>query len=116
MPRAEFVEFIEDELKKRGWNYSDLSRQAGLQSGTLSNIMNSNRRPGAESCNAIAKALKVPPSLVFVKAGLMDPDPQYEETEKVLRATSLFNQLNEDEKEQTIAYMQFLIERRPGKG
>ena len=66
-----FSDWLLNELKSRDMSQSDLARSAGLGSGTISNIMSGNRKVGQDTLTAIARALRLPPALVFEKAGLL---------------------------------------------
>jgi len=110
----EFIEFIDIEIRRKGWNISDLARASGIHAGTISNILNGSRKPGPEVCNALAKVFKVPPSVLFVKAGLMDEDPEDEVSSLSREAMSLFNSLSDENKKHVLAYIKFLsFETRP---
>jgi|APSaa5957512622_1039677.scaffolds.fasta_scaffold64534_3 transcriptional regulator with XRE-family HTH domain len=71
----DFSNWLNDEIHKRGWSQNQLAKKAGLSSGTISNITSGNRGIGAETCIAIAKALKLPEKIVLQKAGIIRPDP-----------------------------------------
>jgi transcriptional regulator with XRE-family HTH domain len=64
-------EFLDDEMKKRGWKQADLARAANLDSAVISNIYNGRRKMGDETGRAIANALRIPPEEIFRKAGLL---------------------------------------------
>lgn len=68
-----FSIWLLNELKQRDMTQSDLARAAKLGSGTISNIMSGNRKVGQDTLRAIAHALKLPPDLVFEKAGILPP-------------------------------------------
>lgn len=68
-----FSDWLLNELKQRKMSQSDLARLAKIGTGTISNIMSGNRKVGQDTLQAIAHALKLPPDLVFEKAGLLPP-------------------------------------------
>ena len=70
-----FGNWLLDELKLHKMNQSELARLAGLGSGTISNIMNGEKRVGPDTATAIAHVLRLPPDLVFEKAGILPPKP-----------------------------------------
>lgn len=111
-PNSDFVEFIEAELEKRGWNWSSLARHAGMSTGTLSNIVTGGRTPGPETCNSIARALKLSPSLVFVKAGIMDPDPNVEYSVRARELMLNFDSLSSDDQTIVIYLVKLMREKR----
>ena len=79
-----FSDWLLNELKSRGMSQSDLARAAGLGSGTISNIMNGNRKVGQETLTKVADALRLPPELVFEKAGVFAPKTELSPTKRAL--------------------------------
>lgn len=71
-----FAEWLKAELEKRDWKQADLVRATQLDSAVISYIINGKRRSGESTARAIARALKLPPELVFEKAGLLPPKPE----------------------------------------
>jgi transcriptional regulator with XRE-family HTH domain len=71
-----FADWLEEEIQKRGWQPSDMAREANTYPATITRILNRMRNPGPDICLAIAKALDMPPEEVFRKAGLL-PDLPY---------------------------------------
>lgn len=75
--------FLEAEMKKRGWQPSDLASKAELRPSTLSYILNTPRAiPRPEAVKALAGALEVDASLITSLAGYPieasnDPDGRY---------------------------------------
>ncbi len=96
---ANFATWLQQELDLRGWNQSDLSKAAGVARSTISNILNMQRSPGPAVCLAVANALKLPPAVVFIRAGLM-PEVQgmgHIQEEVIYKLTKLST-----EKQQTV--------------
>ena len=71
-----FSEWLENELEKRGWKPVELANKANISRGSLSTILSHQRRPGPDVCLALARALSLPPELVFRRAGLLPPAPE----------------------------------------
>lgn len=69
----EFRDWLADQLKRRVWRQADLARESGLASSVVSNIINGKRRVGKTTLLAISRALRLPPELVFEKAGILPP-------------------------------------------
>lgn len=59
-----FSEWLLDEMEKRNWSQADLARRAGLTRAAISNYV-SGKRPNGEAIDKLAKALQLPPSLLF---------------------------------------------------
>lgn len=68
---TEFVEWLQAELSKRGWNVSEMVRRSqGLLSETQSSrVLSGTRGFGLEFLRGVATALGVPQEMVFRKAG-----------------------------------------------
>ena len=69
----DFVDWVVEELKSRGWNNSELARRAGVGHSTISGILSYQRRPGLDFCIGVARAFKLPPEDVLRRAGLLPP-------------------------------------------
>jgi transcriptional regulator with XRE-family HTH domain len=74
-----FSEWLLEELKKRNWSQSDLSRMAGISPGTISNVISGAKGLGYETGKAIAHAFKIPPEEIFRVAGILPPKPNADE-------------------------------------
>jgi transcriptional regulator with XRE-family HTH domain len=72
---TDFVTWLSNEMEDRGWNNSELARRAGLVPSAVSQVIAGNRGTGPEFCRSVARALHVPPEMVFRKAGLLPPLP-----------------------------------------
>lgn len=105
-----FATWLELELNKRDWRLSDLARRAQLDTGSVSRILNSTRKPGPEVCLAIARALNYPPETVFRLAGLLPPDPGTEPEEK--EVLLLFRQLGAEQRKLALQAMRAWAESR----
>lgn len=80
-----FIDWLDQELRERGWNDHQLAQRAGLSHSVISKA----RRgvlPRWEACAAIAGALNLPADLVFRYAGLLPPLPDEEASLVELRA------------------------------
>lgn len=67
-----FINWLNEELRKRGWNRAELSRKSGLGESTLSSIYSGSRKVGKKSAQKIADALDLPESEVFRQAGIIE--------------------------------------------
>jgi transcriptional regulator with XRE-family HTH domain len=70
-----FFTWLEDMMAARDLNDRRLSMRAGISCSVLSKARTSAQPIGFEACLALAKALYVPATLVFQKAGLLPPAP-----------------------------------------
>lgn len=69
----EFIAWLSSQLEERGWSIRELARRANSSPSTIASIANGSRKPGADACAAIAKALDVSPDDVFRLAGILPP-------------------------------------------
>jgi transcriptional regulator with XRE-family HTH domain len=70
-----FPDWLEWQIKQRGWKPADLARAADLPNATISRILNETRQAGPDACKKIARALNVSQEEVFRRRGFLDPLP-----------------------------------------
>jgi len=87
------IDFLKDNMKKRNWSQADLARKSGLDTSLVSNILSGRRNIGVTSANAIAKAFKIPPEIIFRKAGLL-PEV-FDSSERLEELIYLYNLMPE---------------------
>ena len=68
---TKFTEFMLAEMQENDWTQAGLARKAKLSRGTIANLLSENRKPGPDTCKALAIAFNLPPEMVFRKAGLL---------------------------------------------
>jgi transcriptional regulator with XRE-family HTH domain len=108
-----FPQWLQLELDKRGWRQADLARAANLDSAVISNLINSKRGPGEETCQSIAKAFGIPPETVYRAAGLLPPIS--ERDERIETILHLAEQLPDVEYTDLIAYIELRIKLAHGR-
>lgn len=101
-----FSDWLKKELISRNWKQADLVREANLDSAVISNIINGKRKAGESTAKAIAHALKLPPDLVFEKAGMLPA-----KTELSLLQRALLN-LSKDMPDSDIQLLISILEQR----
>jgi transcriptional regulator with XRE-family HTH domain len=69
-----FIEWLNEELRKRNWSQNELAHESGLTSGMISRVL-SGQRPGLEACKALAETFAVDLVLVLQLAGHLKPAP-----------------------------------------
>ena len=106
-----FIPWLLEELKNRSWCPADLAHQAGLSTGSLSNILTGNRRAGPDSCRAIAQALDTPPEKVFRLAGLLPPLPAAED-EQLYEMIETFQRLTAEKRQEVLDYAGWQLQRQ----
>ena len=100
--------WLASQLGARDWNYSDLAEKSGLSPATISLVMKGERGVGPEFCNAVARALNIPPDEVFRQAGLLPPVP--EDSVSAEQALYLFRRLTVADQERILVMMRALAE------
>lgn len=102
-----FTEWLDTELKQRGWSRADLARRAHVSQSTLSLIWSGERAPGPDFCRAVARALGYPQEYVFRKAGLLDDLPPPDHDPEIQLALRLLSSLPPEERQEALEYIQF---------
>ena len=105
-----FIRWLLTELDKKGWQPSDLAKQAKVSKGSVSNVLNGNRKPGPDLCLAIAKALNEPPEKVFRLAGLLPALPTSDGT-TIQEAIELLKNLPPEQQQEALSYIRYLYQR-----
>ncbi len=106
----DFSEWLVDELKQREWSNADLAKAAGISRGSVTNIISGIRSPGTDICEAIARAFKIPPEVVYRHAGLLPP--ALEPDEKRQELVHLFELMNDNNREDTIDYARMKLQKQ----
>lgn len=57
-------QWVTKKLKDKGWNRNELARRSGLNSGTISNVLNGKREAGAKFYLAMGRAFDVSPEAI----------------------------------------------------
>ncbi len=118
----EFINWLQDELNKRGWSQSDLARATKLSRGAIGNVIRHERNPGAEMLRAIAKAFQISPDIVFRKAGVLPESPELAQSQKrkIEQLMYLIEHLPEEDQNEIIKMMEtvakYKIEKRGENG
>ena len=110
-----FPEWLASELLARGLSPADLSRLSGKAQAVISRILNNERKPAPETLEAIARALKLPPALVFEKAGLLPPDATADLSPIKRALIHLIGQSEDEDVEVAMKLLESLEERRNQK-
>lgn len=103
---SDFVEWINEQNKKRGWTNNELARQSGLASSTVSMALSSQTKPGLAFCVGVARAYGVPPEKVLRIAKLLPMALELED-EEIQRLISLARSMPEDELKLVLEYAEW---------
>lgn len=81
---AEFSHWLKNKMDEQNISQIDFAHRAGITVQTVRNILTQNRRPGPTACIGIARALNLPPSVVYMHAGLLPQEKDKAELETIL--------------------------------
>jgi transcriptional regulator with XRE-family HTH domain len=101
-------EFVESEMRKRGWNQADLARFTGMTTGGVSMLLNRTRKPNPDTLIALAKAFTIPAETLFRVAGFLPEVTTIDSQKEEL--LYLFDQLPEKEKKDLLKYVRINLE------
>ncbi len=99
----ELTDFIQQELKKRGWSQADLARRSGMTTGGISMLLTQTRKPSPDTLNILAKVFNYPPEKLFIIAGLLPKESEASSQKEEL--LYLFDQLPEKERSDLLKYI-----------
>lgn len=71
MHREKFINWLNQELKKRGMKPADLASRGGISPSTISRIRNGEIALTIEACQAVSRGLGIPIEDVFIGAGVI---------------------------------------------
>jgi len=92
-----FAEWLQAELRARGWNMSQLAAFAEIPYPTVYSWFNDGRRPGPDNCNRLAGALHMPETEVLIRAGRLSREPAEPGASLPGWLTQVLEQLNLEE-------------------
>lgn len=73
MVTMNLTEWINEQLRERGWSMRELARRADVSHATISNVMNGQTQPGTSLCVKLAVALDVSTDYVLRLGGFLPP-------------------------------------------
>lgn len=84
MGQKESAEYIDEQIRLRGWSARELARRAGVSNSSVLRALHLDADPPAsyEVLVAIANALRIPPQTLFVKAGIFPKEPRTTTTQR----------------------------------
>ena len=116
MSDKNFSQWLQAELNTRGWRPIDLSKRSKIDSGLLSRLLSDERKPGLDTCKAIAYAFGMRDAEVLRIAGLIDDVPNddvvrlAEEDTTIAESYRIMKSMNRVERYQALQYLRFLRE------
>lgn len=100
--------YLTSELKNKHWDQVDLAHAVDISEATISRIISGQRKPSFKLCNAISKALDLPPELVLEKAGLIPKKKK--QTDMVTTITHKVSMLSEKDQKVILKIIETIID------
>jgi transcriptional regulator with XRE-family HTH domain len=116
MDNYDFVEWLQMEMTQRGLRQADLAKAAGLYPATIAKVLARERQAGPDVCNALAKALDIPPEVIFRRAGLLPETPATPMNKTCQEVCALVQQLDLGDQDDVLDYIKFRLRRATAKG
>lgn len=110
----EFLPWLDEILRERGWTDYRLSKEAGISHSVLSRAR-AGQSIGWDSAASIAMALSVRPEIVMAKIGLLPP-PQDGRSISTDEIISLFSTLSNEDQEEILQIARLKVERKKRGG
>jgi transcriptional regulator with XRE-family HTH domain len=104
--------WVNSELGKRGWSIRELARRADISPSYASRIANGEVTPSADICVSIAKALSIPPGIVFQKAGYLPKTPAGEDDDELQELYMAAKLLDHKGRRQVREYIEFCYQKQ----
>ena len=110
---TDFVAWVNEELKRRGWTQSELASRGGFTGAALSKMLSRERMPGIDICKGIAQAFGMKDVDVLRISGLIDPDVEMVDYSPAIRNTiRMMQELEERDQEDIEALVDAFRSRR----
>ena len=94
----EFSEWIVDELEQRGWSRSEAARRGDISPSMFDKVINGYAKPGKKFLDGIALAFELPQTVVYRRAGMLEPAPDKTELiEQILHETEDIPEIDQQE-------------------
>lgn len=107
--QSTFADWLLAVITERGVSRADLARLADVSPTAISDVINGKRSAGSRLCLSIARALDLPPDLVFRKAGLLPQEKEVNETLEI--ANHLLAELPTEYQQEALELIRVLHER-----
>jgi transcriptional regulator with XRE-family HTH domain len=104
------ITFIEQELETRGWSHRELARRADVSQTAVSSTLAGQRRPGADFCIKIAKALSEPPEKLLRLAEHLPPLSASEDNPLVKEILDTVRNMSPDKLQESLNYIRYLYQ------
>jgi len=101
--RNTFSQWIQAEIRNRGWTQSDLARAAKLNRAVISKLINGKCTPQPITLEAISSAFVLPIEATYRAAGLLSPTTECDETTE--EAIYLLRNINDVRRKTTALHL-----------
>lgn len=101
-----FGQWLNDEMRGRGWTMSELGRRSGYSHASISNVINGITKPSWDFSAAMAKAFDYAPPYVFRMAGLLPNPPA---TPLILELVELIEGMSEEGRALLLPILRVLV-------
>lgn len=103
-----FIDWLNDQLRERGWKQADLAKFSHLDTSYISNLINGKRNPGPVACKALASALRIPLDTVYQAAGLLR-NPKPDNDGIIEEITDIYTRLDDDNRIDALEYFRLRL-------
>jgi transcriptional regulator with XRE-family HTH domain len=103
---TDFVNWLQEELKNRGMNQSDLSRRSGISTGSISDVISGRRKAGREFATAVARGFDLPVETVFQEAGFL-PKEKPKHSREIEQIITIVENMPPDEQKELLSYIRW---------
>jgi len=105
----DFVKWLNDRLLESGISQAELARRGNISRASISKALDPATPPGWDVCYGIAQGLKIPPLLVFRKAGLLPSKRGSDELKEEYLIQ--WDELENNDQEETLEFMRMKYRR-----
>lgn len=104
--------WLTDELKRLGWSYRELARQANISNALVSRTLSGDMSPSADFCIKIAQALEVSPEYLLRLAEILPPEMNISDDATTQEITELLKHLTPEQRQEALNYIKYLSQQR----
>ena len=105
-----FADWLQQVLDERDMSQTDLANAAGVGTGSISDVISGRRKVGKDLATKIARGLRLPPEIVFQKAGILPAShPHSEEVEQIIHEAE---EMTRDEQLELLSYIRWWTNRK----
>lgn len=107
---VDLVEFLLLEMRSKSITPADITKRTGLSASQVSKVLNRESPAGAKAIECFAQALSLPIDVLYQHAGILPKPLRHDEKRQEL--VHLYEMMNDDNKEDQIAYARMKLEKQ----